>query len=83
MSIAPAASQNDPDKNDNSNGIEIFLRIRPSKNSSGYIHRDDIDENICIFQLPTHKPRQGAKHDRYSSIVDNSKTRHAFSFNHI
>lgn len=58
---------------ENGSGIEVFLRLKPSKVPSGYFSRDDLDENIFICQIP--------KSD--DQIVNNSKSRHVFKFNHI
>lgn len=56
-----------------SKGVDIFLRIRPSINPSGYIFLDDIDENQLVFKVP--------QEDR--GIVNNSRTNYAFNFNRI
>lgn len=66
-------NENDiPEKNDQVKGIEVFLRIRPSSNPSGFFSQDDIDESQFIFQLPKHTVAeaggrsQGRDHDSHS-----------------
>jgi hypothetical protein len=58
---------------DEDRGIKVFLRIRPSKNSSNYFTRDDLDENRILFKVP----RAG------SLIINNSRTAYSFKFHGI
>lgn len=60
-------------KGESSNGIEVFLRVKPSDNGPGYFHRDDLDDNIYICKIPKSE----------NQIVNNSKSRYAFQFNRI
>jgi len=54
--------------------IQTFLRVRPSKNPSGYFFQDDLDKNTLCFSLP----------DNFKSdYVNNSKLKHEFHFNGI
>jgi hypothetical protein len=54
-------------------GIQVFLRIRPSRNPSSHIQRDDVDVNRILFQVPKQE----------DAIVNNSKTSYGFQFNGI
>lgn len=75
----------DEEEKKESNGIEVFLRIRPSTNPSGYINQDDIDETQIVFQLP--KKHQQLDHSINSGegddIVNNTRTKYGFKFNGI
>lgn len=54
--------------------IQTFLRIRPSKKSSGYFNVDDMEKNAIFFSLP----------ENYrSEYINNSKLKHTFRFNGI
>ena len=66
---------NDTDQPAEQNGIEVYLRIRPSKSPSGYFHQDEIDENQFIFKIP--------KQTDDNAIVDNSRSYYSFGFNGI
>mmetsp|Transcript_18842 Transcript_18842/g.28655 ORF Transcript_18842/g.28655 Transcript_18842/m.28655 type:complete len:124 (-) Transcript_18842:10-381(-) len=67
------------DSNSNSNGIEVFLRIRPSKKPSGYLQQNDINESQLVFNIP----KASSEFPSQSDVVNNSKTQHAFQFNGI
>ena len=54
--------------------IQTFLRIRPSKKTSGFFSLDEADEESLKFNLP-----ENLKLD----FVNNSKLRHNFHFNGI
>jgi len=54
-------------------GIEVYLRIRPSKKPSGYFSRDDFDEKRLTFNVPKRK----------GLIVNNSRTSYSFQFSNI
>ena len=56
------------------NGIQVYLRIRPSSSSLKYYERDDIDSNILSFNLPKESD---------TDIINNSKSRFSFQFNGI
>jgi len=58
-----------------SNGIEVYLRIRPAKNPSGYFQQDDIDESLFIFQVP--------KQNDEETVNNSRQNRHAFTFNGV
>jgi protein tyrosine phosphatase (PTP) superfamily phosphohydrolase (DUF442 family) len=65
---------NDNDKNSGGDSnIQVFLRVRPSKNPSGWFQIDDLERNKIIFTLP-----DGFKQTDY---INNSKLKHAFQFN--
>ena len=51
-------------------GIQVFLRIRPSGNSSSYIKQDDVDINKVSFHIPKLE----------DEVVNNSKSSYAFNF---
>jgi hypothetical protein len=55
--------------------IQTFLRVRPSKQPSGYFSQDDLDKTALSFSLP----------DQFlkSDYINNSKLRHSFNFNGI
>eukprot|EP00520_Triparma_pacifica_P006766 CAMPEP_0118637634 /NCGR_PEP_ID=MMETSP0785-20121206/3254_1 /TAXON_ID=91992 /ORGANISM="Bolidomonas pacifica, Strain CCMP 1866" /LENGTH=447 /DNA_ID=CAMNT_0006528827 /DNA_START=3 /DNA_END=1343 /DNA_ORIENTATION=+ len=55
-------------------GIQIFLRLRPSKKPSGWIEKDEADYR----QLKFHVPLQGR-----DLIVNNTRTDYRFKFNGI
>ena len=58
-------NDSDSTQNEQSNkGIEVFLRIRPSSNPSGYFSQDEIDETQFIFQLPKHSIEKGNREGR-------------------
>lgn len=60
--------------NGSDSNIQVFLRVRPSKNPSGYFHKDDLETNRLGFTLP----------DNYKAdYVNNSKLKHSFLFNGI
>lgn len=61
------------DKSDEDRGIKVFLRIRPSKNSSKYFARDDLDENMITFKVPRAE----------NLIINNSRTSYNFKFHGI
>lgn len=73
----------DKDEDQELNGIEVYLRIRPSSNPSGYITHDDIDENQIIFQLPKKQHHLEKGSSESESIVNNTRTRYGFKFNGI
>ena len=78
--------QNEEETQETANGIEVFLRIRPSPNPSGYFHQDDIDETQFIFQLPKKEQSQAeeTENKKYNTtIVNNTRTRYGFKFNGI
>jgi kinesin family protein 15 len=58
---------------DEDRGIKVFLRIRPSKHSSKFYARDDLDENILTFKIPRAE----------NLIVNNSRTAYNFKFHGI
>ena len=70
-----------------SNGIEVFLRIKPSPNPSGYFSQDDIDETQFIFQLPKKQLQQTSKTDEDGNggneIANNTRTKYGFKFKGI
>jgi kinesin family protein 6/9 len=67
-------------KDGGSSAIVVYLRIRPSKNPSGFFQRDDLDPNRITFQLPDgFRDTNDAKDD----YVNNSKLKHGFKFNNI
>lgn len=76
---------NNGDEKEESNGIEVFLRIRPSPNPSGFITQDDIDESQIVFQLP--KKQQQQHHDILNGddgiIANNTRTKYGFKFSGI
>lgn len=59
--------------NEEDRGIKVFLRIRPSKSSSKYFLRDDLDENTITFKIPKLE----------NLIVNNSRTLYNFKFHGI
>jgi kinesin family protein 6/9 len=52
--------------------IDVFLRIRPSKNPSSYFERDEIDDNKIRFKVPVDQ-----------STVNNTRTHYGFEFNGV
>jgi kinesin family protein 6/9 len=52
--------------------IDVFLRIRPSKNKSTYFERDEIDEKKIRFKVPVDQ-----------STVNNTRTHYGFEFNGV
>eukprot|EP00804_Cyclotella_cryptica_P008836 CCRYP_013065-RA/>CCRYP_013065-RA protein AED:0.02 eAED:0.02 QI:2973/1/0.66/1/1/1/3/0/836 len=54
-------------------GIQVYLRIRPSRNTSAHIQKDDIDGNKILFRIPKQE----------DAIVNNSKCSYSFQFNGI
>ena len=52
--------------------IDVFLRIRPSKNPSTYFERDEIDDNKIRFNVPIDQ-----------STVNNTRTHYGFEFNGV
>mmetsp|Transcript_12956 Transcript_12956/g.18498 ORF Transcript_12956/g.18498 Transcript_12956/m.18498 type:complete len:106 (-) Transcript_12956:423-740(-) len=65
-----------PDRSNrkNVNGIQVYLRIRPSKSKSEFFSQDDVDENKLLLKLP-----KGLRQD----YVNNSRTNFAFQFNGV
>jgi hypothetical protein len=64
--ISAMEEKEDVAKSSDSN-IQTFLRIRPSKNSSGYFKIDDLNQEALHFYLPeNYKPS--------SDYVNNTKT---------
>jgi kinesin family protein 6/9 len=60
----------------NSDGnIQVFLRVRPSKNPSGYFQHDDLEKDRINFNLPDNF--------RSSDYINNSKLKYSFQFNGI
>ena len=60
----------------NSEGnIQVFLRVRPSKNPSGYFQHDDLEKDRINFNLPDNF--------RSSDYINNSKLKYSFQFNGI
>jgi hypothetical protein len=55
--------------------IQTFMRIRPSKNPSGYFLQDELEPNSLTFNLP-----ENAEKGEY---INNSKTKYNFHFNGI
>jgi kinesin family protein 6/9 len=54
--------------------IQTFLRIKPSKQPSGYFGVDDLNRDTLIFTLP----------DNFrSDTINNSKLKHGFHFNGV
>jgi len=62
-----------PTADDEDRGINVFLRIRPSKNPSNFFARDDLDENNLSFKIPKAE----------NLIVNNSRTAYNFKFHGI
>ncbi len=54
-------------------GIQIFLRIRPTKRPSGYLTLDDADPSKLAFKVPRNE----------DVIVNNTRTDYRFKFNGI
>jgi kinesin family protein 6/9 len=54
--------------------IQTFLRVRPSKNPSGYFAQDELEKGSLLVDLPSNY-----KED----VVNNAKRKHAFHFNGI
>lgn len=54
-------------------GIQVYLRIRPSANLSSYFHRDDIDLKSISVKVPKNE----------DTIVNNSRTGYSFAFSGI
>jgi hypothetical protein len=52
--------------------IDVFLRIRPSKNPSTYFERDEIDDNKIRFNVPVDQ-----------STVNNTRSHYGFEFNGV
>ncbi|KAL7495166.1 hypothetical protein ACHAWT_003695 [Skeletonema menzelii] len=52
--------------------IDVFLRIRPSKNPSTYFERDEIDDNKIRFKVPVDQ-----------STVNNTRTHYGYEFNGV
>jgi kinesin family protein 6/9 len=61
------------DDSGDASGIQVYLRIRPSRNPSNYIQRDDIDVNQIRFHIPKLE----------DAIVNNSRSSYGFKFNGI
>lgn len=55
--------------------IQVFLRVRPSKNPSGYFQHDDLEKDRINFNLPDNF--------RSSDYINNSKLKYSFQFNGI
>ena len=60
-------------KGDGSQGIQIFLRVKPSKKPSGWIHVDEADDRALNFHVPKAE----------DLIVNNTRTDYRFKFNGI
>ena len=71
--ISEDTDESKHDYNDENEGIEVYLRIRPSKKPSGYFSRDDFDEKRLTFNVPKRK----------GLIVNNSRTSYSFQFSNI
>mmetsp|Transcript_16178 Transcript_16178/g.24647 ORF Transcript_16178/g.24647 Transcript_16178/m.24647 type:complete len:123 (-) Transcript_16178:46-414(-) len=54
-------------------GVQVYLRIRPSKKRSRFISRDEFDEKILNFKVPKDE----------KLIINNSRTSYSFHFNDI
>ncbi|KAL7546517.1 hypothetical protein ACHAWF_009845 [Thalassiosira exigua] len=54
-------------------GIQVYLRIRPSKNPSTYFQRDDIDLNHVLVKVPK----------KAEQVVNNSRSGYQFSFSGV
>jgi len=54
-------------------GIRVYLRVRPSKKSTRFFVKDDINESILHFNVPKEE----------DLIVNNSRTKYSFQFNGI
>lgn len=57
---------------DNNNGIQVHLRIRPSTNPETYFHRDDIDLNNIVVKIPKNE-----------DLINNSRSSYSFKFSSI
>ena len=53
--------------------IDVFLRIRPSKNPSTYFERDEIDDNKIRCKVPVND----------TTFVNNSRSHYEFEFNGV
>jgi kinesin family protein 6/9 len=94
MTMTTSSTSNNssqPEKQE-SNGIEVYLRIRPSSNPSGYFSQDDIDETQFVFQLPKKQTNviktdnnnnNNSGDDNETEIANNTRTRYGFKFNGI
>ena len=60
-------------KEEEPSGIQVFLRIRPSGNSSSYIKQDDVDINKVSFHIPKQE----------DEVVNNSRSAYSFEFNSV
>ena len=60
-------------KSSNEVNIQTFLRVRPSKNASGYFKTDDIDPHMLYFNLPESYKSAG-------DYINNTKLQHRFVF---
>jgi Ca2+-binding EF-hand superfamily protein len=67
MSKSTSSSSSKTDGN-----IQVFLRVRPSKNPSGYIEQDQLEENALTFNLPD---------SFHSDYINNTKLKHVYHFN--
>mmetsp|Transcript_15567 Transcript_15567/g.44093 ORF Transcript_15567/g.44093 Transcript_15567/m.44093 type:complete len:108 (+) Transcript_15567:163-486(+) len=56
------------------NGIKVFLRIKPTKRPSGFIHVDDEEPERLEFEIPQ---------DVASGYVSNTRSNYKFRFNGI
>lgn len=52
--------------------IDVYLRIRPSKNPSTYFERDEIDDNKIRFKLPVDQ-----------TTVNNTRSHYGYEFNGV
>lgn len=66
-----------------SNGIEVYLRIRPSSKPSGYFRQDDVDETQFIFQLQKRSGDDVVLDSDRNEIANNTKRTYGFKFNGI
>ena len=57
---------------DNNNGIQVHLRIRPSTNPETHFHRDDIDLNNIVVKIPKNE-----------DLINNSRSSYSFKFSSI
>lgn len=62
-------------KNKSEGNIQTFLRIKPSKNPSGFFSQDELENNTMLVTLP--------ENFRSSDYINNTKNKYSFTFNGI
>lgn len=62
------------EEEDDSNGIQVFLRIKPSDNPTTYFQQDDIDLNYLSVKIPKKNEDE---------LINNSRSGYSFAFNSI